>query len=307
MSTRPTVSVVTCVYNGDQFVAQAIESILAQSYTDFEYVIVDDGSHDDSYAIAARYAAQDDRIVLLHNDANLGVSRTLNRGIAAAQGDLVMVLDADDLAHPERLALQAALLAAQPDTGAVGCHLEVVDMAGVSAGFYRPPAEPLRMRWELLFRCAIPMGAGCTRRELLTRSGGLLPDFGVSGDYDLLVRLAQKTELSAVPAVLLSYRSHPGQITRVKADRTHWEAMIAAATWWRAWLGLHANLGDVGLVYRGVNGRHLATQAEVDRAGALIRELQRRCVELEAPCHADRVYLDANVARKLAGLQAGLA
>ena len=304
MTPSPQATVLTCVYNGEQYLAQAIESVLGQSFTDFEYIVVDDGSTDGSHAVAASYAAADDRIVILRNDTNRGISEAVNRGIAAARGNSVMILDHDDIAHPQRLALQWDVLAANSDVGVVGAHLEMVDPQSVVAGMYRPPATPFRLRWEMLFRCAIPMGAGCFRRRLLLQLGGLSRSFTISGDYELLTRVALQAQPAVVPQALLRYRAHPGQNTRVRAGQTHWEALIAAARWWRKWLGVQVALGDVGLVYSAVNGGRLATRAETARACDLILELQRRALQRESIAQADRDYLAANVAAKLDALTA---
>jgi glycosyltransferase involved in cell wall biosynthesis len=239
----------------------------------------------------------------LHNERNLGHGGALNHALAVAQGDLLMVLDHDDLSPPHRLELQSKWLNAHPQASIAGCHLEMIDPEGASLGFYRPPAAALRLRWETLFRCAIPNGASCYRREVVLRAGGLSPAFPICADYELIVRLAQSTELAIVQEVLMHYRVHPAQTSRVKADRTHWEAMVAASTWWRNWLGFNANLGDVGLLYRAVNGWGVAGPEEAARAIALLNELHTRFLAREEPNAADRDYLTANIARKIAAIQ----
>jgi glycosyltransferase involved in cell wall biosynthesis len=164
----PRVSVVTATYNGARFLPAAIESILAQSYTDFEYVIVDDASTDASAAIATDYAAQDNRVRLVTNPVRLGPPGALNRALAAVQGDYVAVLDHDDLALPERLARQVAFLDAQPAVGAVGAKVRFIDEAGASY----PASKPIRRipRWRagscfLAPACSTPprcIGAACS-------------------------------------------------------------------------------------------------------------------------------------------------
>jgi Glycosyl transferase family 2 len=299
VSRPPSVSVVTCVYNGGRRLAHAIESVLAQTFGGFEYLIVDDGSGDDTAAVAAAFAARDRRIRLLRDDVNRGIGAAFNRAVAAAAGDLLVVQDHDDLSHPSRLEHFVALFTRRQAVGVAGSHVVVAGLDGGVAGVYRPPSGALRLRWESLFRCAVPFHAAAFRREAVARAGGASAAFSVSADYELLTRMMRSVDADVVPHELVTYRTHPAQTTRTRGERAHREAVLATATWWHYWLDCPASLGDVDVVYRAFNGL-AAAPAEASRACAIVDDLLSRVIAREAVSDADRAYLSASVAAKRA-------
>src|ERR1700726_1508117 len=124
MTSPPTISVLMPVYNAERYVAEAVESILSQTFADFEFIIIDDGSKDRSLAILEEYAARDPRIRLVSRP-NTGIVKALNQGLALASGELVARMDADDIAMPERLAKQRDYLADHPECVMVGSRVLV--------------------------------------------------------------------------------------------------------------------------------------------------------------------------------------
>ena len=129
------------VYNGEKFIAEAIESILQQTFADFEFIIVDDGSTDGSAAIIQEYAERDPRISCLQFSENKGVAVARNTGIARASGELVTGMDSDDVSLPQRLEKQVAFLEAQPDIGAVGVSHRTCDEHMLRIASPRLPAR----------------------------------------------------------------------------------------------------------------------------------------------------------------------
>src|SRR5437016_6143907 len=125
----PTVSIIMAVHNAERFLAAAVESVLAQSFGDFEFIIVDDGSSDDSGAILRQFAKQDDRIHLIARE-NRGLTCSLNEMIAEARGEFLARMDADDLALPQRLAVQVKFMQEHPDVVLLGGAYELIDEAG---------------------------------------------------------------------------------------------------------------------------------------------------------------------------------
>ncbi len=119
-------SVIMPVYNGQDFVSKAIESILGQTFSDFEFIIINDGSTDRTLKILESYQKKDKRIVLL-NQENKGIAKSLNRGIAKAKGDYIARQDADDISFPDRLRNQVEFLDNNKDVGFLGCSCEMID------------------------------------------------------------------------------------------------------------------------------------------------------------------------------------
>ena len=138
----PRVSVLMTSYNPGAFVKPAIDSVLAQTFQDFELILVEDGSHDGAKEIARAYAAADTRFRLIDLPKNIGRTPALNLALREAKGEYAAVLDADDLAAPERFALQVALLDARPNVVVVSSHVRLIDKAGNVVGRICPPTDP---------------------------------------------------------------------------------------------------------------------------------------------------------------------
>jgi len=209
----PRISVAMSVYNNAAVVAQAIDSILAQSFGDFEFLIVDDGSTDNSPAVLDDYARRDPRIRLWH-EPNRGLIASLNLMIAHAQGELIARMDGDDIALPERFARQVAFFDAYPDHGVLGTNTHEIDDAGAVTEctdfhpFDHDEIVAALSRGSPFCHSSIMM-----RRDVLARIGGYRAAYRHCEDYDLWLRLSTQTRLANLPDRLLFYRRSPGQIS----------------------------------------------------------------------------------------------
>ena len=206
----PGVTVLLPVRNGAATLLQAAASILAQSLQDFELLAVDDGSDDDTPALLARLAQADQRVRVIRQPA-LGLVAALNRGMAEARAPLVARMDADDVAAPERLARQAAELAANPQVALMGSAWRVVSATGLVRRVVRPPEGDAALRAAMLVSNALAHPTVMLRREAVLQAGGYRPAFLLAEDYDLWLRLLGRHELACLPDVLLDYREHAGQ------------------------------------------------------------------------------------------------
>lgn len=203
------------VLNGERHLAQAIESILGQSCTDFELVLVNDGSTDRTAEIIASY--RDDRIVVIENGENLGLNTSLGLAVRRARGDLLARLDADDVAHRERLARQIAVLDAQPAVGMVSTWFTEVDDDGRLLGRGQPPADPAWIRWRLLFHNPIPPSTTMLRRCVL-ESSPADESLTYAMDYELWCRIARTSLVTTVEDFLVDYRHGVDSMTASSGD-----------------------------------------------------------------------------------------
>ena len=209
----PVVSVVMPVYNGERFLAEAVESVLGQTYANFELVAVDDASTDASGRILDRY--RDPRVRVLKNDRNLGGARSANRGIAEARGVYVARLDQDDVSLPRRLEKQVEFLERHPDIAVVGTWAEIIDEQGREIGHRRFATESADLREALLRFCALVHSSVMFRRDPVMAAGS----YGTSAlgrhcrDYELWLRLSETLRLANLPEVLVKYRVHPEQMS----------------------------------------------------------------------------------------------
>lgn len=210
----PRVSVLMAVHNAEKYLPEAIHSILSQTFTDFEFLIVDDGSTDRSPEIINGY--RDPRIKVVHNPDNLGLTRSLNRGLDLAVGEYIARMDSDDVSLPERLARQVAYMDANPRVGACGTWAKDVDSQGAVIGVRETPVgrDLERKYWR---PSPLIHPSAMIRRGHL---GSLRYDerFRYAQDFDLWFRIRDEHELGNVPSHLLLYRVHPESITFAKRD-----------------------------------------------------------------------------------------
>jgi glycosyltransferase involved in cell wall biosynthesis len=204
------VTVLMPVYNAERYLRPAIDSILSQTFRDFEFLIVNDGSSDNSRKIVESYA--DPRIKLVDNPHNMGLTRTLNRGLGLATGELIARQDADDVSYPDRLRRQVEFLDAHRDTALVGTQTRVIDEDGRPSGLrhYDRCCEYESIRWDLLFGNSFTHSSVMFRRTIVAEEmGGYDETFKYEQDYDLWSRVACRYRVMNIPLVLVDYRIHP--------------------------------------------------------------------------------------------------
>ena len=210
----PKISVIMPVYNSEKYLREAMDSILNQTFTDFEFIILDDGSTDSSPAIVAGY--DDPRIRFYQNEKNMGVAATLNRGLELATGEYIARMDGDDVSLPRRFELQVAYMDTHPNVAVCGTAIELI---GAQRGVRTFAQTPEQMRVDMLFACCLAHPSVMMRGSVFGK-GGLRYDkaFSKMEDYALWVETAREHDLSSVPGVLLQYRIHPGQVTQKPSE-----------------------------------------------------------------------------------------
>ncbi len=215
----PSLTVFMPVYNAATHLEDAIASVLAQSFEDFELLVVDDGSTDESMEVVRGF--RDKRIRIEAQANNRGLIETLNSGIRMARGSLLARMDADDLSHPERFAMQTDFLNAHPDIVGVSCAFDLIDERGrpLPGEYGRVrPAEPLALRWALHFGCFFTHSGAMLRTSVLNASRGFDSRYTHAEDYELWLRLVDEHRLANIPRVLLTRREHGANVsTRFRA------------------------------------------------------------------------------------------
>jgi glycosyltransferase involved in cell wall biosynthesis len=211
-----TVSVVMPVYNGAAYLAQAIQSVLAQSFTDFELLVIDDGSTDESAPIALAFT--DPRIKVLHNGANRGLVHSRNRGIDTATGTYIAFLDADDVARPQRLQRQLLALERDATLAAVGSSAQPIDAKGLPRSYvWRMPGSPAYCEAMLLFRQWFNTSAFFVRGPVI-RSLRFSDHVQLAEDLDLYVRMTCNSKVQNLDEVLIDCRVHAQSTTHTRRE-----------------------------------------------------------------------------------------
>ncbi len=210
----PAVTVAMAVYNNGPYVGAAIDSILAQSFGDFEFLIVNDGSTDESARVIDERAATDARIRVIHQE-NRGFIASLNRLFSEARSGWIARMDGDDVSHPERLERQLAFMAAHPDHGVLSCAANLIGPDGArlpKEGGEKPPTHDA-VHANLESGPLINHNAALMARDPVLAVGGYRPAYRHCEDYDLWLRLIDRTRFANLPEALVDYRVYPGQVS----------------------------------------------------------------------------------------------
>lgn len=233
MSMAVIVSVIMPLHNAAAYVGEAVRSILGQTFEDFELIVVDDASTDGSGEVVQ--GINDSRVRLIRSEVQLNAAGARNLGVAEAGGEYVAFLDADDIAFPERLAVQVAFLREHPEVGVLGTQVVMMDQDGafVSDGVGARPSSQIPSL--LLFANWLALSSVMVRRALLIP---FRPEFAPAEDYDLWARLAGKATVHILPQTLTRYRVNPNGVS-VREPERMLKAVAAIHAWQLAALGIH--------------------------------------------------------------------
>src|SRR6266851_288675 len=227
MNSPPTVSVVMSVYNGEAFLPEAVESILAQTFREFEFLVIDDGSKDGTAEILGGYASQDRRVRVVRHE-NKGRVTSLNVGIGLATGKYIARMDADDVAMPYRLAEQIEFMERHPEVGLLGGAVELISVTGQVVKTARPPLDDsaiksLMLRYNPMFHPTVVM-----RKDVALAAGGYRKALLDADDYDLWLRMSERSRLANLGKTMVQYRIHSEQVSIRNLE--HQTQCVLAAT-----------------------------------------------------------------------------
>ena len=210
--TRPLVTVLMSVFNGETYLKKAIDSILKQSYSDFEFLIINDGSSDKTAEILEHEAKRDSRIKVIDQD-NQGLVASLNCGLKKACGQFIARIDADDIAYPHRLEKQVAYMAEHPDLLALGSAITLIDDQGRTLKQIDYPTGTQEVRSAMMLGSKLAHPAVIMRREQVLQIGAYREACRHAEDYDLWLRLLELGEIDNLDEPLLYYRQHDEKIS----------------------------------------------------------------------------------------------
>lgn len=226
-NTAPMASVILPVYNNDKYLAKAIQSVLDQTFRDFELIIIDDASEDQSFEIANSFT--DERIILLRNEVNKKLPATLNRGIDIARGKYIIRMDADDISINIRFQHQIDFMEAHEDIGVCGLWMKIIDANDkpCDLGQCRYVDEEIKIGF-LFGECSIPHPGVVIRRDILIKNNlKYNEDFFRAQDYELWSRCSQYTKFTSVKEYLLLYRKTDISVNYIKdGDSLYFSTLI---------------------------------------------------------------------------------
>ncbi len=200
----PLVSVLMSVFNGLSFLEQAVESILRQSFDDFEFIIVNDGSTEPVHELLR--GLRDPRIIIIDQE-NMGLTRSLNKGISLSRGEYIARMDADDVSMPQRLERQVAAMQANLSLDVIASHYEVIDEKGNVSDRKVLIHDAVYRLWRLQFHNVYGHGTVLLRKSTMVAAGGYDETFVVAQDYELWSRISKLDNTLVIPEILYQYRS----------------------------------------------------------------------------------------------------
>lgn len=213
-NSTPKVSVLMSVYNGTLYLKESIESILKQTFTDFEFIILDDCSTDNTWEVLTKYTKLDQRILLIRNEKNFGLTRSLNKGLKVAKGEYIARQDADDISLTERFKKQVVYLNNHSEIVLTSCDIELINAEGASIGSFRRACDPDLLAWYLLFYNRLAGHSQVIfRRKPVIDLGGYSENYRYGQDYELWCRLLKVGKIFILPDILLQQRLHSDRIS----------------------------------------------------------------------------------------------
>jgi len=212
---NPTVTVLMTVYNGEDYLSEAIKSILNQSFTDFEFLIIDDASTDNSQSIIQSF--NDERIRYVKNESNIGQTASLNYGLELSKGEYIARMDQDDLSKPDRFSLQLKFMEKNYDTVVVGSWAKSIDADGKYIYTIVHPTEFENIREAIACGCPISHSSAFFRRDEVVKSGGYPEGLRFAMDWGLWIECIKNDyQIANLPYTLVSIRTHKNSVTSSK-------------------------------------------------------------------------------------------
>lgn len=216
-SKNPLVSVVMPAYNAEKYIAEAIESILNQTYKNFEFIIVNDGSTDNTLNIIKKYAKKDKRIKVISNETNMGIAKTRNNYLKIVKGKYIATQDADDISLPIRISEQVKYLESHPKVGVVGAFIEIFeDSTEKVIGIRKYNEKDEDLRRTVFFYSPIAQPTSMIRKEAFDILGHYDAEYPPAEDLDLWFRIGSKYQFANIQKILLKYRYNPNSATGSK-------------------------------------------------------------------------------------------
>lgn len=282
MRPNPIVTVLMAVYNGEQYLRASIDSILNQTFTDFEFLVINDGSTDKTWQIIQEYANQDLRIIPINNQKNVGLTRSLNKGLELAQGKYIARMDADDVSLPQRFTKQVMFMESHPTVGVCGSWMKVIGQRNLNS-VIKMPLDNETICCLLLFMTPLLHPSVIMRQESFTKANLLYDSsYQRAQDYELWTRTFKHFALANIPEVLLLYRVHPQQVgqsyTQEQQEATR-----------RIWLSQIKKLG-ISPTDEEVSLHHIMATARFQGTKKLLLQLEAWLYKLKVANAHSRIY-----------------
>jgi glycosyltransferase involved in cell wall biosynthesis len=300
MISTPKVSVVMPAYNAAVYLDEAVTSILNQTLRDFEFIVVNDGSTDDTASILDKYETSDSRIRVYHQE-NQGMIAALNRGCRLARGEYIARMDADDISFRDRLQKQMDYIEEHPQIGILGTWI-CTEQDGVLIGSWSPSTNSKVLKWDNFFGVCVAHAAVLMRRDVLERLNFYRPDALHAEDGDLWLRASAITEFGNVPEVLYKVRAWPGSTSRVRAQSYREAHLRLLVSFIKDLLNVDPPLEAVEGLRRTRVGPPFENLKQIRLTADLIQKLYRKFVDENSLTSEERRDISWDAAKRIASM-----
>ena len=280
MNTTPKVSLIMSVYNGEDYLAEAVESVIKQTFTDWELIVINDCSTDGTAAILQDFALRDERVRVHTNEVNLRLPSSLNKALDLAQGTYIARMDADDICLPDRLKKQVAFLEAHPEVALTSCRFMTLKNGVISSGGCGGRCDGEAIKALLLVTNPV-LHPGILARAEVIKELKYDPSFTCTEDMELWTRFVMaQQKIEILPDYLMIYRLHDKQITQTTLEKQHREVLAIQ----KRYCGTFLEEMDREREDFYINGVYFREQADIDRFCAFyrwLREVNRKTKAFE--------------------------
>ncbi len=286
----PRISVLMATYNNASYIGECIDSVLSQTFDDFEFIVVNDASTDNTNVILQQYT--DPRLRILQNSVNLKLSASLNRGLEIAEGDYIARIDSDDICMSDRFEKQVAFLESHQEIGAVGTQVRNISPDGTHSRPGSPtPTTPNMTSWQVLLGYPVAHPTLMIRRSLLNEVGGYDTSYPYAQDQALWSKLIFKTRLTNLNEVLVSYRQHElSSLNRIK-DKQQYELKARCGAIAKL-LDLVISTEDLHSLYWSEIKSQYYPKWKYEAAGQILVKLYTAMLQQEVLTYDDEVGLE---------------
>jgi glycosyltransferase involved in cell wall biosynthesis len=281
-------------FNAAEFLDDAVCSILEQTFRDFEFIIVDDGSTDETASILAEYAKSDDRLRVFRQ-SNGGMISALNRGCSLARGQYIARMDADDISMPQRIERQVDYLRANPVVGIVGTWITQMERDGSPRGKWCPSPLPQVLRWKHFFGGCVHHPSVLIRRGVLEKIDFYRRDAVHVEDLDLWLRASKITEFGNVPELLFKYRVWDGSLSQGRQLQSRERHMQLMASFIGEFLGSDPAFNAIA----GLKAERCESLEQVLSAATLLEDLYRKFVTVTPLTSEEHREISSDAAKRM--------
>ena len=294
------------VYNGEKYLRESIQSVLDQTFINFEFIIINDGSNDRSYNILEQFAQIDKRIRIVHQE-NKGLAQSLNVGIQMAKGEFIARMDADDICLPNRLESQSRILLDNRNIGVCHSFFGLIDSEGKPIPFRKRTGfrfSSLQTRWTLLWRNCICHPTVMIRHDILKKYDLFYDASVICQDYELWCRLIEVTEFFTIQEPLLLLRKHTGSVSS-KYDEKYLSKFASVISGnLTKYINIHLDLKDLriitlisGQMY--LRGKNITCRIDAKMVLRILEAVTSRFIELHALKKGSEIKIQHAAAQQL--------